>query len=142
MNRRAGRELALQMLFAGSFWKDEIHLAGKNVLRTSSIDLEVADFAKELFEGTIENLEKIDEIISKKLNNWKLGRLHLVDRSIIRLAVFELLNPEETPASVVIDQAVRLGKKFGGDESGRFINGILGGIYREFIKKDEKTNND
>ncbi len=141
MNRRAGRELALQMLFAGSFWKDEIHHAGKNVLTTSSVDPEVADFAKSLFDGTIENLVAIDDIISKKLDNWKLGRLHLVDRAIIRLAVFELLYPKETPASVIIDQAVRLGKKFGGDESGRFINGILGGIYREFIKKDETENN-
>ena len=138
MNRRAGRELALQMLFAGCFWNGDLELAGKNVLKTSTIDPEVGEFANSIFEGTLASLAKIDELISARLNNWKLDRLHKVDLSIIRMAVFELLHPEETPSSVVIDQAVRLGKKFGGDESGRFVNGILGGIFRELEKKNDE----
>lgn len=142
MNRRAGRELALQMLFASAFWGDDAGSAGKNVIKTSKAEGEICQFATQLFEGTIKEMERIDELISSRLNNWRLNRLHLVDRSIIRLAVFEILYMDETPISVAVDQAVRLGKKFGGDESGRFINGILGGIIREMEKTDEEKDND
>jgi len=142
MNRRAGRELAFQMLFASAFWGDDADNAGRKVIKTSKAEQEICQFATQLFEGTIKRLLEIDELISSKLNHWRLNRLHLIDRSIIRLAVFEILYFDDTPTSVAIDQAVRLGKKFGGDESGRFINGILGGIMRGINKdNEEKTVN-
>lgn len=141
--RKAGRELALQMLFSSCFYADTFsHDAGLKVLETTEADPETTEFARHLYNGTIENLNKIDELIKKKLENWNIDRLHNVDKSIIRLAVFELTEEEnETPPSVVIDQAVRIAKKFGGEESGRFVNGILGAIYRMLFGDDKKKSN-
>lgn len=137
MGRRQSRELALQMLFASEFNQTDIKNAGLMVIQTSDADSESKDFAKELFLGVLGNLDELDVIISKFLENWKLDRLFTIDRSILRLSLFELKHFPDTPASVVIDQAVRMAKKFGNDDSSKFINGILGAIFRAGNEKNK-----
>lgn len=137
MGRRQSRELALQMLFASEFNVRDIKNAGLMVIQTSDADTESKDFAKELFLGVLENIDELDTVISKFLENWKLDRLFTIDRSILRLSLFELKHFPDTPASVVIDQAVRMAKKFGNDDSSKFINGILGAIFRAGNEKNK-----
>jgi N utilization substance protein B len=137
MGRRQSRELALQMLFAAEFNVRDLKNAGLMVIQTSDADSESKDFAKELFLGVLGNLEELDSMISKFLENWKLDRLFTIDRSILRLSLFELKHFPDTPASVVIDQAVRMAKKFGNDDSSKFINGILGAIFRAGNEKNK-----
>lgn len=137
MGRRQSRELALQMLFAAEFNQKDIRNAGLMVIQTSDADSESKDFAKELFLGVLSSLDELDSIISKFLENWKLDRLFTIDRSILRLSLYELKKIPDTPASVVIDQAVRMAKKFGNDDSSKFINGILGAIFRAGNEKNK-----
>lgn len=137
MGRRQSRELALQMLFAAEFDQSDIRNAGLMVIQTSDADSESKDFAKELFLGVLSSLDELDSIISKFLENWKLDRLFIIDRSILRLSLYELKKIPDTPASVVIDQAVRMAKKFGNDDSSKFINGILGAIFRADNEKNK-----
>lgn len=137
MGRRQSRELALQMLFAAEFNQKDIRNAGLMVIQTSDADSESKDFAKELFLGVLLHLDELDDTISKFLENWKLDRLFVIDRSILRLSLYELKKIPDTPASVVIDQAVRMAKKFGNDDSSKFINGILGAIFRAGNEKNK-----
>ena len=87
-------------------------------------------YAKRLVRGTLENREEIDELIREQAENWRLERMPVVDRNILRLAVFELLYEEEIPHLVVLDEAIELAKLFGAERSGRFVNGLLDGLLR------------
>lgn len=138
MGRRQSREIALQMLFASEFDSLDPITAGLMVLQTTDADEESKEFAKELFLGVLKDRDELDRTISKYLENWKLDRLFTIDRSVLRLSLYELKNLPDTPSSVVIDQAVRLAKKFGNDESSKFINGILGAFFRS---NNEKSKN-
>jgi len=88
-------------------------------------------FAQELVRGTLENQEKIDELIRSQADNWRLERMPAVDRNILRLAIFEMLHEADTPKLVVVDEAIELAKKFGSEQSGRFINGLLDGLLKQ-----------
>jgi N utilization substance protein B len=137
MGRRQSRELALQMLFASEFEASDNKNAGLNVILTSEADDESKEFAKDLFLGVLANQIELDDIITRFLENWKLDRLFVIDRCILRLSLYELLKIPDTPSSVVIDQAVRLAKKFGNDDSSKFINGILGAVFRSRNEKNK-----
>jgi transcription antitermination protein NusB len=92
---------------------------------------EAFEYAKELVQGTLDNLEKIDEMIRSQADNWRLERMPPVDRNILRLAVYEMLHERETPKLVVLDEAIELAKKFGSEQSGRFVNGLLDGLLKQ-----------
>jgi N utilization substance protein B len=92
---------------------------------------EAFEYAKELVQGTLDNLEKIDEMIRGQADNWRLERMPPVDRNILRLAVYEMLHERETPKLVVLDEAIELAKKFGSEQSGRFVNGLLDGLLKQ-----------
>ncbi|MBR2143446.1 transcription antitermination factor NusB [Anaerovibrio sp.] len=143
MSRRQAREIALQTLFQLDMNPID---DGADVSKARQAAIEVAvsaadeavklssndkKFLLELVNGTECNLEEIDKIISDKSKEWKLNRMMGVDRSITRMAVYELKFREEklTP-NIIINEAVELAKKFGTDESSRFVNGILGAIAR------------
>ena len=129
--RRKGRELALQMLYqaeasgtsmndvAAAFWEDR------------DAPLDVRDFADRLAKGTHSSLLAIDAILAESLENWRLERLAIVDRNILRLAVYEFLHETETPPIVVIDEAVEVARRFGGEESWQFANGILDAVRKK-----------
>ncbi len=121
MKRREAREKAVQTLF---------QLEGTELSIEEAMDytLDEGDsnaFFEKLVRGTIENQEAIDASISTNLENWSLGRLAKVDRTILRLAVFELQFMPETPQNVVINEAIELSKTFGDDQSSKFVNGVL-----------------
>lgn len=139
MKRRAVREIALKALFA--------HELGKNdpgsILQV--LWEEVADgdegaksFCKHLVEGVISNLAVIDCILEKNAAEWSLKRLAAVDRNVIRIAIFEMLYAQDIPIAVSVNEAIELGKKFGGEESASFINGILDQIGKTITKPEIK----
>lgn len=92
---------------------------------------EAFEYAQMLVRGTVDNRERIDELIRGQADNWRLERMPPVDRNILRLAVFEMLHERETPKLVVLDEAIELAKKFGSEQSGRFVNGLLDGLLKQ-----------
>jgi len=99
-------------------------------------------FYMTLIKGVIDNKSRIDQLIEQFSNNWKINRMGCVDRNILRIATYELLYCLDIPPKVSINEAVDIGKLYGTEESGSFINGILDSIYQQEIsknKKDEKS---
>ena len=94
-------------------------------------------FATGLFRGAIEARDRIDPLIESSADNWRLSRMAVVDRTILRLAVYELL-AGVTPPAVVIDEAVELAKTFSGDQSARFVNGVLDAVKRALEKQSDR----
>jgi len=92
---------------------------------------EAFDYARILVEGTIEHREEIDRLIRAQADNWRLERMPAVDRNILRLAVFEMLHQRDVPKLVVVDEAIELAKRFGSEQSGRFVNGLLDGLLKQ-----------
>jgi transcription antitermination protein NusB len=88
-------------------------------------------YAQELVRGVAENMEKVDDLIRSQADNWRLERMPAVDRNVLRLAIYEMLFEKETPKLVVLDEAIELAKKFGSEQSGRFVNGLLDGLLKQ-----------
>ena len=93
------------------------------------------DFVERIVLGVIEHRQKIDQLIEQYSENWRLDRMNLVDRNILRMATFELLYFEDIPPKVTLNEAIDLGKRYGTEDSGSFINGILDRIQNEAIRK-------
>ncbi len=132
--RRKARELTLQILFAMEFRsvdQDEmVELVCKNFDSSRS----AMAFCRELVRGVRENIKHLDKVIRRSSKNWRVERMSIVDRSILRLAAYEMLYRDEIPYKVSIDEAVELGKRYGSEESGSFINGILDDIFNRISK--------
>ena len=128
--RRKSREYAVQMLFQWDITHDSID----QILSTFFNGLEeseaVADFARTLVSRTVENVEKIDVLIQRHAEHWRLDRMATVDRNVLRLATQELIE-NETPRTVVINEAIEIARRFSSQESPQFINGILDSIKKE-----------
>jgi len=121
MKRHTAREKALQALFQIDVGGIEPLEAMKNVVNSEEID----PFIRQLVLGVTDNKEEIDALLRENLEKWRLERVANVDRSILRLATYEMKYIDEVPANVAIDEAIELAKKFGDEKSGRFINGVL-----------------
>ena len=146
--RRLARELALQMLYQHdlggaspaeiaaafsleAFQDDEEVAPGEPVpAERSAVTPEVVAHAERLVGGTISHLGEIDDLIRKQAEHWRLERMPPVDRNVLRLAIYELLCEVEVPKLVVVDEAVDLAKKYGAEQSGRFVNGLLDGLLK------------
>ena len=139
--RRKAREIALQLLFQMDLTKESVEETFSTFFCERSYRPEIEEFAKQLAIGTREHSEEIDKIISKSLDNWRLPRIAVVDRNILRMAVYEFLYESNTPKKVVINEAIEIGKKFGSKESGQFINGVLDAIKQKFTAKKKKKQN-
>ncbi len=126
MKRRKAREYALQMLFELDIRKEKPSArAFKNFWAEHSPDDEVRSFAEELVKGTFNHRRKINSAIEQSAENWSIERMAVVDRNVLRLAVYEILYRMDIPSSVTINEAIEIAKKFGTDQSGSFVNGIL-----------------
>ncbi len=90
----------------------------------------IREFTERLVEGTLANREQLDEVITKQADHWRLARMPIVDRNILRLALFELLHEPSTPRPVIIDEALEIAKRFSTPRSSQFINGILDGVLK------------
>jgi N utilization substance protein B len=134
--RRKARELALQMLF-----QHDIAGNAPDMIIATFEDLQKSkpntrEFAVKIFRGTVESLAKIDEMIQQQAENWRISRMAVVDRNIIRMSIYEFLNEGDTPKLVIIDEAIEIAKKFGTQKSSQFINGILDGILKRYNLHD------
>ncbi|HSN68421.1 MAG TPA: transcription antitermination factor NusB [Thermoanaerobaculia bacterium] len=130
--RRKSRELALQMLFQHDMSGNTPEAIVLTFEDLHKVKPPVRDFAVRLFEGTVQHLEAIDRMIAEQADNWRLTRMAVVDRNIIRMSVYEFIHEDETPKLVIIDEAIEIAKKFGTQKSGQFINGILDGILKRY----------
>jgi transcription antitermination factor NusB len=129
--RHRARELALQVLFHMEFNPGNLDESFDRICRNFSPPKGIRPFSKQLVLGVCQNKDDIDKLISRSSKNWRLDRMSRVDRNILRMAVFEVIYMKDIPPKVSIDEAVELGKRFGTDESGAFINGILDRIYSD-----------
>ena len=128
--RRKARELALQMLF-----ENDVSGTEPAEMFDRSPDLakspeSVGSFTKRLVSGTLGHRDALDKIISRQAEHWRLSRMPIVDRNILRLALYELLYEPDTPRPVVIDEALEIAKRFSTPQSSQFINGILDGVLK------------
>ncbi|MBU5466358.1 transcription antitermination factor NusB [Virgibacillus sp. MSJ-26] len=124
MKRHEAREKAFQTLFQIDINDIEPVIAINNILENDKNDA----FLTYLVEGVINNKQSIDEAISEHLENWSLSRLASVERTVLRIATFEILCAEDIPENVSINEAVELANKFGEEKSGKFVNGVLSKI--------------
>jgi len=95
-------------------------------------------FSKNIVEGVMKNQDEIDSFITKYATEWPLDQITIVDRNILRIGVYELKIDNDIPAKVAINEAIEVGKTFGGEASGKFINGVLGAIYKDIQNEEEK----
>jgi len=141
-SRRKARECALQMLFAA----DVAEMPADNVVRSywaelgeSDLDETARDFATRLALQTLSNLELLDERIRSRAEHWRISRMAVVDRNILRLAVYEFLY-EPTPRTVAINEALEIARRFSTYEATQFINGILDAIKRDLDEQQPQKN--
>ena len=92
------------------------------------------NFVKDLIHGVEKNIEEIDKLIEKTAPEWPIEQIAVIDKTILRLGIYELLFAKEVPPKAVINEAVELGKEFGSENSGKFVNGVLGTLYREKVE--------
>ncbi|RPJ02779.1 MAG: transcription antitermination factor NusB [Deltaproteobacteria bacterium] len=138
--RRRSRELALQALYQRDITGQE-GVRGLAQLREHLSPEEGDDeFADRLVRGVLEHGQEIDQVIEEHSENWRLERMPAVDRNILRIATFELLHCEEIPPKATLNEAIQLGKRFGSEESGSFINGILDRILSRSVTQKPSQN--
>lgn len=141
-SRRKARECALQMLFAADVAEmpaDEVVRSYWAELGESDLDETAREFATRLAARTLSNLELLDERIRSRAEHWRISRMAVVDRNILRLAVYEFLY-EPTPRTVAINEALEIARRFSTYEATQFINGILDAIKRDLDEQQPQTN--
>jgi N utilization substance protein B len=133
--RRKSREFALQVLYQLNITKQDVTQALTQFQENFLPNGEADDFLKRLVLGVTEHRAELDRLIERYSENWRLDRINLIERNLLRMALFELLYCEEIPPKVTINEAIDLGKKYGSEESGSFINGLLDRIQNEVVRK-------
>jgi N utilization substance protein B len=136
-NRRRSRELAMQALFQIEMNQDHSREAVELFCEHFGVTKSVKPFFLQLVEGVKEFQHEIDSLVERFSKNWKISRMSRSDRNIMRIAVYELLYCDDIPPKVSINEAIDIGKKFGTEDSGAFINGILDSI-RIFLEKENR----
>jgi len=142
-NRHLSRSIAMQTLFEldfNNYDKSKIKEILERNMDEFAPGVEDTAFTEKIVEGVVKNQKKIDEIVSKAAPEWPINQISAVDRNILRIGLFELLfcDKKEVPSKVAINEAIEIAKSFGSESSGRFINGVLGTVYRE-IGEDKDT---
>lgn len=144
MKRRLARECALQFLYGFNFcddspeYKETLQRNIENFwIEISQKDVQIKIFTEDLILGTIKNVKQIDEIIERIAEKWKLQRLAIVDKTILRFAIYEILFRDDIPKAVSINESIEIAKKFSTSESASFINGILDKVLKKGL--DEKN---
>ena len=130
-SRRKARECALQMLFQWDITRDDIDHVIAGFWANHEEPDGVREFANLLVTRSVEHVEEVDVIVQRHAENWRLDRMAAVDRNLLRLATQEFIYGKETPATVVINEAIEIARRFSAQESPQFINGILDSIRKE-----------
>lgn len=142
-SRHLSRSIVMQSLyewdFSGKKPESLQKIVEKNIQEFGP-GLEDQTFVWQLITGTVQHIDEINKIIEKAAPEWPLDQITIVDRNVLRIGLFELLfgNKEEVPPKVAINEAIELAKTFGGESSGKFINGVLGTVYKEINKEAEQ----
>ncbi|MBI2092817.1 MAG: transcription antitermination factor NusB [Deltaproteobacteria bacterium] len=134
--RRKGREFALQILYAYDSSKLELNEVLKSFWITNTeFSEDIKTFTEEIVRGTCSRIEEIDSIIGTHSTNWKVSRMGIVDRNILRFAVYELLWRPDIPVRVTLNEAIEVAKQYGTEDSGSFINGVLDKVAKTVNKE-------
>jgi transcription antitermination protein NusB len=133
--RHLVRTVILQSLYEWDFYKrqkDLIAILERN-LEEFAPGIDEPEFAWKILKGVIEHLPELDEVIVKAAPEWPLEKIAIIDRNILRIGLYELLHadPDEVPPKVAINEAIEMAKSYGGPNAGRFVNGVLGTVFRE-----------
>ena len=134
-SRRKTRIIALQVLYEADAVRHDSSLVLERRTEEVSLSSSSESFADKLVRGVLENREEIDKIITEFAPSWPVGQMAIVDRNLLRLAIFEMLFGDETPPKVAINEAVEMAKVFGSDSSPKFVNGVLGSIIENARNK-------
>jgi len=128
----------MQSLYEWDFFGKKVNLEKivERNIKEFGPGLEDANFVWQLITGVVQHLQEIDKIIEKAAPEWPLSQISIVDRNVLRMGLYELLYEDKTavPPKVAINEAIELAKSFGGESSGKFINGVLGTVYKEIEK--------
>lgn len=137
-NRHLSRAVAMQSLFEWDFnsQQQDLQELTKTNLEQFAPGMEDHVFVFDLVSGVVKNLDKIDAVIRETAPEWPLDQIGAVDRSVLRLGIYELEFLKEVPPKVAINEAVELAKTFGGDSSGKFVNGVLGTLYKNLYPEE------
>jgi len=137
-SRHLSRSIAMQSLYEWDFLdkKSDLEKIVERNIKEFGPGLEDKSFVWQLVTGVIANLKEINEIISKAAPQWPLNQISIVDRNVLRIGIYELLYGDKVavPPKVAINEAIELAKSFGGENSGKFVNGVLGTVYKEIEK--------
>lgn len=144
-NRHLARAIALQSLYEWDFYdgkRDIAPMVERNLEEMGS-KLDEKDFSRELVRGCLEHQREVDAAIAKFATDWPLEKITTVDRNVLRIGAYELLFNFDIPSKVAINEAIELAKTFGGESSGKFVNGVLGAIFRDqlaqgIVKESDK----
>ena len=157
-SRHLSRSIVLQSLYEWDFYDQPTGEAGKQPglreiternIKDFGPGLEELDFIWQLIEGITKHIAELDKIIEKAAPEWPIAQIAVIDRNVLRIGLFELLysDKEEVPPKVAINEAIELAKTFSGQTSGKFVNGVLGTVYKQIApadgeaKPEEATNN-
>ena len=137
-NRHLARTIAMKTLFCWDFngQKDKLEDLVKESFQQFAPEFDDHGFVNDLVKGVVVNLAAIDNYIVKYATEWPLDQITPVDRNILRIGTYELAFDQNIPAKVAINEAIEVAKSFGGDASGRFVNGVLGAVFKEIPVKD------
>jgi len=140
--RRISREAALQFLYQEDFTIGPDQQFGYDLAERFDlfctlfqVNKKARPYALQLLQGVTDNFERIDQLIAEAASNWRLVRIAATDRNLLRIAVFEMLKLEDVPAQVAINEAVEIAKRFAGDDSPKFINGVLDAVRSTLEEK-------
>lgn len=134
MRRRKSRELALRMLYQLETNSSNPELALENYCNIFPYQQDVVDYAGSLMLGVKKDRGIIDTYIQDASEHWKINRIAFVDKNILRIGIYEMLFSEDVPPKVAIDEAIELAKKYGNEDSGNFINGVLDRVFKDYYK--------
>lgn len=141
-NRHAARSVVMQTLYEWdlrSLKKEELPSVLTTLLNEFAPGTKEAEFATALLKGVLDNQANIDALILRYAPDWPLDQIMIVDRNILRVGIYELKFDTAMPAKVAINEAIEIAKTYGGPSSGKFINGVLGAIYRDMVTAGEKV---
>jgi N utilization substance protein B len=142
MKRRRAREFALQILFqidvTNSDYSDDLL---EDFWKSTRENVDVKEFTRDIVFGTTRHIDTIDKVIKEWAEHWSMERMAIVDRSILRAAVYELLYRPDIPRTVIINEAIEIAKKYSTEDSASFINGILDKIQTADVKNHNAKNN-
>ena len=134
--RRKSRELAMQMLFQGDLGKQKPDEVERLFWESrDDVDDETRGFADDLHRVATEREDEVDKLIQKHAKNWRIERMAVVDRNLIRAAVAEMLGYPATPAAIIINESLEIARRYAAPESIHFLNGVLDAIARDILKK-------